>query len=462
MASKSKRTHDCSSESNYAANNNISGLCGRYFFFFSEYGLKWQELSSADEELPLGWLLERIIEEFRSNEGFRFNQMNELTNNLRSEEAWRFTSEMMANVIKTDYCIRKQTIGKELPKKIIAMALAYLMRNDLNWLPENFFKMDTNGLYKMAVKLMKKGDAGSTPSKKQKAIDDLKDVEDADDEAIDAGAAQAEAISKEKQDDIESPSKKLKAADDSKDVVNAQGRAISKGKREDTPCKKEISINRVTGELEFIDGEDDEGVKSNSLGSLTPKSSFKLPLQDGEDDDEELGFMQDRDVPKTRVPELNFENDGCIMIPRNATKLRRVHRRRHIITHRRCLLDPFGVPIGNEASECLIRIYESSKKMTLRVGGRVLDFAFVCECCRVSRRHRVTHRRRHIVTVPRWCPLDPYGVPIENEAGESLIRIYESSMKVKLRVGGRVQYIAFVCECCRVRCDKDSTTFELP
>ena len=65
------------------------------------------------------------------------------------------------------------------------------------------------------------------------------------------------------------------------------------------------------------------------------------------------------------------------------------------------------------------------------------------------------------VNIPTYCLLDPFGPPISEETSDRLMELYERSPGVKLRIEGRMRYIAFVSECCRVRRNAHRLRFEL-
>lgn len=70
-------------------------------------------------------------------------------------------------------------------------------------------------------------------------------------------------------------------------------------------------------------------------------------------------------------------------------------------------------------------------------------------------------RDRCFVNIPRYCPLDPFGPPISKETSDRLMELYERSPGVKLRIEGRMRYIVFVSECCRVRRNAHRLSLEL-
>ena len=74
----------------------------------------------------------------------------------------------------------------------------------------------------------------------------------------------------------------------------------------------------------------------------------------------------------------------------------------------------------------------------------------------------VMKSRNHCsVRVPRYCPLDPYGPPVSKEIGNKMLKIYQESVKVTVRVGGKVLTVAFVAQCCRARRSKRTLKFEI-
>ena len=82
----------------------------------------------------------------------------------------------------------------------------------------------------------------------------------------------------------------------------------------------------------------------------------------------------------------------CVDLDRSREKRRcRMEKRKSkdplrqlLIIPRDTPFDPYGIPISNEISEILVGIYRDSAKVSMRIDGKVLRYAFVSKCCRVK------------------------------------------------------------------------------